>query len=101
LQTEVDSLKAATIEQVNFDWTDNHPLIGSAYVVVSGTIFNSGTKSANNVVITIRIYGGSNDQLGSGTISLGTISGRSYKNFTQGFNYGGDAYYVLWDVTHT
>jgi len=102
LQSQVKKLQAAQLQQVNVKWTDNHPLFGSAYVYLSGTIFNSGTNTASNVVITVEIYDSSNKLLGSGTISLGTISGNSYKNFEQGFNYGGGtASYVLTSISVT
>jgi hypothetical protein len=101
LQSQISSLQAAQLQQVNVKWTDNRPLFSSAYVLVSGAIFNSGTNWANNVVITVRIYDSNNLLLGSGTISLGTILGKSYQNFSQSFTYGGTASTVQISMSFT
>lgn len=100
LQSEIDSLKEPYLLTVNVYWSDNHPLFGTPYVSIEGTIFNSGTDSAYNVVYTVKIYDSSHTLLKSEDISLGTISGSFYKNFDVNIEYSGDADYITTTLTY-
>jgi len=90
LNSQITSLKAVQLIKVNFQSADSHPVFSSSSsVTVSGAVLNSGTNTASNVVLTVQIYGANNNLLGSGTVSLGTIAGKSYQNFQQSFSYTG------------
>jgi multidrug efflux pump subunit AcrA (membrane-fusion protein) len=102
LNSQITSLKAAQLIKVNFQYADSHPFLSSSSsVTVSGAVLNSGTNTANNVVLTVQIYGANNNLLGSGTISLGTIAGKSYQNFQQSFSYTGTTAYSHIDTPLT
>jgi uncharacterized protein YoxC len=101
LQSQIESLKAAQLHKINVAWSDHHPLIGSPYISISGTIFNSGTYSAYNVVLTVKIYSSAGTLLKSEELSFGTISGKSYTNFETTIDYSGDASYITTTLSYT
>jgi len=41
---------------IDLHWSDHHPLFGSPYATVEGTIFNSGSRAAGDVELIIRLY---------------------------------------------
>ena len=94
LQSEIDSLKAPQLHEVEVYWTDNHPLIGSPYVNIHGSIFNSGSQTAYSVVCTVRVYDVYDTLLKTEPIHLGNIEGKSYQSFDVDIEYSGDAEYV-------
>lgn len=98
--TEIDSLKTPQLHKVNVEWSDHHPWFASPYISTSGCIFNSGTYSAYNVVLTVKIYDSADTLLKSEELIFGTISGKSYKNFDTTIEYSGNAYYVLTTLTY-
>ena len=100
LQSQIDSLNAPQLHEVNIRWSDHHPLFGATHISISGTIFNSGTNSAYNVVLTIKIYDSADTLLKSEELSFGTISGKSYKNFDTTIEYSGDAEYITTTLTY-
>jgi len=100
LQNEIDSLEAPQLHRVNVEWSDHHPLFGSPYISISGTIFNSGTNSAYNVILTVKIYDSADTLLKSEELSFGSISGKSYKNFDTDIGYSGDAYYITTTLSY-
>lgn len=100
LQNEVNSLKASWLHEVNREWSDHHPWFGSTHISISGAIFNSGTNSAYNVAYTIRIYDSSGTLLKSEELLLGTIIGKSYKNYDTDIGYSGNADYITTTLTH-
>ena len=100
LQSELESLKAAQLHEVNFNWEWNEPWIGSHYVHVSGAVFNSGTYTARNVRINIWLYDSNHVLIGSDTINLGDISGKTYTNFVRDIYYSGHCAYYRWEITH-
>lgn len=92
LQNQIDSLKAPQLHLVNYESTVTPVWLGTDYVTVKGTIFNSGSNLATNVVFTVRIYDSGGTLLKTEQIAFGTISGKSYKNFdtdigAEGANY--------------
>lgn len=91
LQSEIDSLKAPQLHEVEVYWTDNHPLIGSPYVNIYGSIFNSGSQTAYSVVCTVRVYDVYDTLLKTEPIHLGNIEGKSYQSFDVDIEYSGDA----------
>ena len=76
LQSEIDSLKAPQLHLVNFESTVTTVWLGTDYVTVKGTIFNSGSNFATNVVFTVRIYDSRGTLLKTEQIAFGTISGK-------------------------
>jgi len=100
LQTQIDSLEEPQLHQVNIEWSDNHPWFASPYISISGTIFNSGTYSASNVILTVRIYDSAGTLLESEEILFGTIDGKSYKGFDTTITYSGDADYVTTTLSY-
>jgi len=95
LQNQIESLKAPQLHDVDFKWDWNEPLIGQYYVVVSGSVFNSGTYVAKNVRINIWLYDSNYVLIKSYTINLGDIAGKTYVSFSDTIYYGGThcAYY--------
>lgn len=101
LQSEVNSLKAAQLHEVNEKWSDNHPLFSSPYISISGAIFNSGTNSASNVMLTVKIYNSAGTLLKSEDLTFGTIQGKSYSNFDTTIGYSGDAAYIITTLSYS
>jgi cell division protein FtsL len=94
LEREIDSLKAPQLHEVEVYWEDYHPLFGKPYIRIHGSIFNSGVKTAYNVICTVRIYDKYNTILKTEEIHLGNIDGKSYKTFDEIIEYYGDADHV-------
>jgi hypothetical protein len=100
LQSQVDSLKAAQLHEVNFNWEWNEPWIGSHYVHVSGAVFNSGIYTARNVRINVWLYDSNHVLIRSYTINLGDISGKTYSNFATDIGYSGHCASYSYEITH-
>lgn len=100
LQNQVNSLKAPQLHEVNVEWLDHHPWVGSPYISISGAIFNSGTNLASNVTITVKIYDSAYTLLRSEELIFGSIDGKSYKSFDTHIGYSGDADDVTTTLTH-
>ena len=94
LNREITSLKKAQLHRVADRWGDNHPSGNSPYANYYGNIFNSGSKTAYNVVITVRIYDAFDTLLKTEEIDLGRIEGKSYQAFDVDIEYSGDADYL-------
>lgn len=94
IQSEAENLKSPQLHQVNVVWSDNHPLLGSPYVRIQGSIFNSGTYGASDVRYTIGIYDSTGTLLKSEQITWSNIQGKSYVNFDVSIGYNGDASYI-------
>ena len=93
LQVQINALKASQLHLVNYEATVYDVWLGTDYVTVKGTIFNSGSNSATNVFLTIRIYDSEMTLLKTEQIAFGTIIGKSYENFDTDI-YAEGAYYV-------
>lgn len=99
LQNEIEALKAPQLHKVNIQWTD-HQRYPSPYVSIQGSIFNSGSESAHNAVLTVRIFDSAGTLLKSEEIHLGTIDGKSYIAFDVDIPYSGDADSVTTTLTY-
>lgn len=101
LEWEIYLLEEPQLHRVETYWSDNHPLIGSPYVNYYGIIFNSGSYTALNVVITVRIYDSYDTLLKTEEIHMGSIWGKDYQTFDVDIGYSGDADYITtvldWD----
>jgi len=65
---------------IKFSWNDNHPLYGSPYVHLVGTIFNSGTKNATDVKLIVRLYDSENTLIKTETVDIGDIPAKGSKD---------------------
>jgi len=90
LQDEIEVLKAPQLHKVNVQWTD-YPRYPLPYVLIQGAVFNSGSESAHNAILTVRIFDKAGTLLKSEEIHLGTIEGKSYIAFSVDVPYSGDA----------
>lgn len=88
------------LQFVNFTWTDNHPWFSSAYVHVTGTIFNSGSSTAGDVQLVMRIYNSQRTLLKTETSDIGDISAKEYKNISFDIQYSGDANSLEWALSY-
>jgi len=95
----ISSLKKAQLHRVNVAWSDHHPWFSSPYISISGTVFNSGSETALNVRVAVRIYDSRGTLLKTEEILLGIIEGKSYKNFDMTIGYSGDADSVTTEIT--
>lgn len=100
LESEIDSLRAPQLHRVEVYYTDNHPIIGSPYVNIYGSIFNSGSQTAYSVVYTVRIYDAYDTLLKAEEIHLGNIAGKSHEAFDVDIEYSGDADYITTTLTY-
>ena len=66
---------------VNYEATVHTVKLGADYVTVKGTLFNSGDDQIKNIFLHIRICDSEDSLLKTEEIPLGTIEGKSYKNF--------------------
>jgi len=66
---------------LNYETTVHTVKLGTDYVTVNGTILNSGSDSITNVFLLVRIYDSEGSLLKTEQISLGTVEGKSHKNF--------------------
>ena len=78
---EKKQVSMSQLHLINYESTVYPVWLGIDYVTVKGTIFNSGNDSIQNIFLHIRIYDGKGSLLETKEISLGTIAGKSYKNF--------------------
>lgn len=99
LQTQVNNLKAPQLHLVNFESRVTTVWLGTDYVTVKGTIFNSGSNSASNVVFTVRLYNSASTLLKTEQITFGTILGKSYENFNTDIGAEGVSY-ITTSLTH-
>src|SRR3990170_5371549 len=89
----VDDLEAPLVHRIEFTWVDHQT--PSSFVTVSGSVFNSGWKTAYNVVETVYIYDASNTLIKTHPINLGNIAEKSYQEFNVDISYSGDADRVM------
>jgi hypothetical protein len=101
MQNQITALNKAQLNAINVKWTDNHPWFSTPYIVVSGTVFNSGIISASSAYVTINIYSSTGSLLKSQAVLLGTIAGKNYQNFEETISYTGDADYTTTTLTYT
>jgi len=99
LQNEIEALKAPQLHEVDVRWTD-HERYPSPYVSIQGSIFNSGSETAYNAILTVRIFDRAGTLLKSEEIHLGTIDGKSYIAFNVEIPYSGDADSVTTTLTY-
>ena len=100
LKWENEQLKSADLGLIDTYWTDNHPLFGSPYVHVDGTVVNFGRETAYEVVLKVEIY---EDAviLKTENIYLENIWGNWYGKFDVDIGYSGDADSVDMSVSYT
>ena len=89
LQNEIKALKVPQLHKVNVQWADHERF--ETYVSIQGSIFNSGSESSYNTILTVRIFDSASTLLKSEEINLGTIDGKSYIAFDVDIPYSGDA----------
>lgn len=99
LQNEIEALKAPQLHKVDIRWSD-HQRYPSPYVSIQGSIFNSGSESAYNAILTVRIFDSVGTLLKSEEIHLGDIDGKSYIAFNVEIPYSGDADSVTTTLTY-
>lgn len=85
LKNERDTLRAPQLHLVNFEDTIYSSVMYTDYVTVKGTIFNSGSNSATNVVLTVRLYDSDDTLIKTEQIAFLPILGKSYENFDLGY----------------
>jgi len=78
LEWQIYLLEEPQLHKVDTSW---YWFTSTNEVWYSGSIFNSGTYSAFNVVITVRMYDSQDTLLKSEEINLGTIFGKDYQTF--------------------
>lgn len=91
LQNEIAAHNAPQLHEVNVQWTDNRPRFGSPHISIRGSIFNSGSESTHDVILTVRVFDSAGTLLKSEELHLGTIYGKSYIAFDVDIPYSGDA----------
>ena len=100
LQYQVDSLEESQLHMLNEGYID---LYLEPYVNCYGTIFNSGTKTAYNVVTTWKIYDVQDVLLATREIPIGQIQGKSFQAFDMNVECYGTpdlvTYEITWDYT--
>jgi hypothetical protein len=99
LQSEIVTLKAPQLHKVDFQWTD-HQRYPSPYISIEGSIFNSGSETAYNTILTVRIFDSASTLLKSEEIHLGTVAGKSYNAFDVDIQYSGRADSVTTTITY-
>lgn len=77
---------------IDCDWSDHHPLFGSPYATVEGTIFNSGSRTAGDVELIVRLYDSQDRLIHTEVIYIGSIFSKESKTFTYNIQYSGDAH---------
>ena len=99
LQSEIDTLEAPQLHLVNYEATVHTVWLGTDYVTVEGTIFNSGSNSATNVILTVRVYDSGMTLIETEQLAFVTIIGKSYKDFDTSISAEG-AYYTTKQLTY-
>jgi len=99
LQNEIEALKAPQLHKVDVQWAD-HQRYPSPYISIEGSIFNSGSESAYNTILTVRIFDSVSALLKSEEIHLGTVAGKSYNVFNVDIQYSGRADSVTTTITY-
>lgn len=97
--SEYNSLRVAQLHEVNFKSEVYRVLFGTDYVTVNGTIFNSGSDPATNVIFTIRVYNSDDVLIEDETFYFGTIPGKRYLTFGEKI-YAEGAHHVTTSLTH-
>jgi uncharacterized coiled-coil protein SlyX len=100
LNSQIEDLKKPQLHNVNFEWSTYEPWVGQHYIHVTGTVFNSGTYTASNVKIEVKIYNSNMVLIKSGTINLGSIPGKEYTNFDTTIEYDGHCASYAYAVTY-
>ena len=76
MESEKWDLEKANLHRVDFVWFDLDP---EPYVNLNGIIFNSGTDTAINVVLTVSIYNYQDVLINSQDFNLASILGKDYE----------------------
>jgi len=92
--------KRGDVEFVNFQWSDNHPFFSSAYVHATGTLYNAGSATAQDVQLTTRIYNSQGALLETDTMNIGNIASKEYKNVITDIQYSGTASRVQYEIRY-
>jgi len=82
--------KRGEVYAVDFKYSDHHPLFGSPYFHVEGSVFNSGERTAGDVELTIRLYDSHGTLLKTETMNIGDIPTKTYRNINIDIPYSGD-----------
>lgn len=85
---------------VDLVWNDNHPLFSSPYAHVEGSIFNSGERTASNVVLVLRLYSSGDTLLKTESLDIGYIGAKQYRSFSIDIYYSGDAARCSWQLSY-
>jgi hypothetical protein len=100
LQSQVDSLEESQLHMLDDGYIDLFP---EPYVNCYGTVFNSGTKTAYNVVTTWKVYDAYDTLLATREIPLGHVEGKSSETFDIDVacqnSPGLVTYEITWDLT--
>jgi len=101
-QNEIEALKAPQLHKVNVQWADHQGGLRypAPYISIEGSIFNSGSESAYNTILTVRIFDSVSALLKSEEIHLGTVAGKSYNVFNVDIQYSGRADSVTTTITY-
>jgi len=103
LQSRIDALKAAQLNEVDIHLDFNELLIGSHYVHFYGLVFNSGTATAYNVYINVSFYDSNNVLIKNSTVNLRDrdIAGKSYSSFDTTIDYSGHCANYSQELVHS
>jgi len=100
LQNEIEALKAPQLHKVDVQWTDHQGRYPSPYISIEGSIFNSGSETAYNTILTVRIFDSASTLLKSEEIHIGTVAGKSYNAFDVDIQYSGRADSATTNITY-
>jgi len=102
LQNEIESLNAPQLHKVDVQWADHQGGLRqpAPYISIEGSIFNSGSETAHNTILTVRIFDSASALLKSEEIHLGTVAGKSYNAFDVDIQYSGRADSVTTTITY-
>ena len=100
LQNQIDTLRAPKLIKIKVDEDthDDRPLIGAPYLHVQGIVCNVGTNTAYKCRLHVVAYQSGGAVAIDTYISLGTISGESWRTVDTVVYYGGSAL-TSWSIT--
>ena len=96
---ELSFLKEPQLHKVETRWRDDTWDV-PPHINYHGSIFNSGSWAAYNVVVTVRIYDAYDTLLKTEEIDLGSINGKSYQAFDVDIDCSGDPDSVYSTLTY-
>ncbi len=100
LHNEIEVLKAPQLHKVDVQWADHQGRYPSPYISIEGSFFNSGSESAYNTILTVKIFDSASTLLKSEEIHIGTVAGKSYNAFDVEIQYSGRADSVTTTITY-